>query len=390
MFKNCIIKSKGIAPGAYHASNGKRGDRDFVMSPSALKRFAECPAEWIAAATLQAKFQAKLDAAQRPDERRYWKRMIENLDPDSREQSWGRLVDARLFTPDKFKDIYAVRPREYAVKVLECPECGSITEAKTCRNCKTERVEVEQKVHWSSRSTACQDWIDDHEKTGLEVISPYLVESADLAIERMMADPIIRKAVECSDKQIHVVGEWHDKATDLVIPVQCLIDIVPRLDTEYVPDVEMQWPKLLGDMKLPANIELLDFNRRVQRFGWHIQGAFDLKLYTEATGEDRTSWIFFGQKNCGAWQPYKRLMVEDFKTLGTAAYQRMLSNYCWCLKNNKWPDYDDTDESISGFGLAAPDAWMAEREQFAPRFNFEDEESEPEEPFQVAEEDIPT
>ncbi len=377
-FKNASIVGVNCNSEEYHRQNAARGTMEFIVSPSALKGFADCPEEWIEEGKQLAVLTERLAKATDPREKKVLRRRIESIHGSTLATKWGNLVDARLLTPDQFEQRYAVQPDSYEETVLECPECGSVTESPRCRNCKVDRLESKHSTPWSSRSEHCQKWAGDQIAAGREVINKYQLEDCDTAIARLMAKPICRKLIECSEKQVHVQGEWHDPGTGLIIPARCLIDFAPRANTEFVPDVEPDWPQLLGDMKQCNTADLLKFGRKVFDFRWHVQAMFDLDLFNAATGEQRFEWMFLGQKNFGVWQPFKRLLAEDYKTLGRAEYRRLLHNYCQCLKSNRWPDYDDTDEALVGCGVAAPDPYMAERAQFAPQYRFGDDEEEEE------------
>lgn len=376
-FQNAIILGVNVNNDAYIRSNSApRGSKEFVVSPSSLKRFAAGPEEWIVEGQLLAELRKELDGATDRKARELLRRDIGELEGDSKAKDWGSMIDTRLLTPDTFAARYAVRPDMIEATVLECPSCGSVTDSPRCRKCKTDREEKRVQVPWSGRSEACAEWTDEQESAGKVIITIQELKDCDRAVARLLDKPLIRKAVECSDHQVHVLGEWLDKATGIVVPVQCLIDFVPRPNTEWVPDVELQWPKVIGDLKVCRSADIVAFSRQVYQFGWHIQAAFDLALYCAATGEDRTDWLFIGQKNFGVYQPFKRLLAQDFLDLGTAEYRRMLGNYAWCVKNGRWPDADDTDESLFGCGRAAPEPFMAGATAFAPRYNYEDTEDD--------------
>lgn len=379
-FKNCRLVGVNVDAEKYHAQTAARGSKEFIISPSSLRAFAQCPEEWKVTGDKLAEWRAKLEAAEDQKTRQRLRRRIAELEGDTTAKAWGSLLDCRLLTPQLFDTTYAVRPDTYETKILECPECGSVTEKLICRKCKCEREEKVLALPWSGRAEECQEWTEKQEAAGLKIVTFDDCELADEAVARLMANPTTRKAIECSDKQVHVAGEWHDRS-GVVIPVQCLIDLAPRLDTEYVPSVEMMWPKCLGDFKTCATADIREFPRRVRRFGWHIQAGFDLDLYCAATGEDRTDWLLICQKNFGVWQPFKRILDQNFIDLGRAQYRQMLSNYAWCVKNNRWPTHDDVDEANCGFGPCVPDTFMAGDAQFAPVYMTPEDESEEDEPF---------
>lgn len=372
MFKNCRIAGIGINSENYHNQAAIRGTPEYVMSPSALKKFASGPQEWVETGRAIAKIKDRLSKSNEEEEIAYLKDRLAELEDTTQAKEWGKLVDCRLLTPEDFDKRYIVRPSTLPEMVLKCPSCGSVTEAKKCRSCGVERVETEVQTPWSSKSDLCKEWTQEQQKAGLEPVSRWAMERCDEAVARILSNPIIKKCIECSQKQVHVVGEWHDKATGLVIPVQCLMDLVPRTDTEFVPGVENNWPTLAADLKTCSVVDDVGVSKKTNAFGWHIQAAFDLDLLNAAAGTERTDWLIIGQRNFGIYQPFAKLMGQDFITLGRAAYRRSLENYAWCLKNNRFPGPDDTDQSIMGMGILVPSQWMAMDEQFAPKFSYDD------------------
>lgn len=345
-FKNAILHVGCVSPEDYHNVTQKRGDADYPMSPSALKEFGRCPSRWVAG----------------------------YVSPESKSKDWGSLVDCLVLTPALLPERYAVHPTHYDKRRMECPQCKSVTDSKACKACKCDRVEKVTKEEWSWQSNTCQAWAEANK--GKAIISPALFESAKQAATRLLADPVAREFAAQSSTQVLVTGEWHDEATKLVVPVRCLIDLVPDRSSEFA--------KSLGDLKTTRNAALLAFNRDVFANGYHIQAAFDLDLYVAATGEDRCNWCFLVSENFPPYEPAKRLMSESYLTLGRHDYTTLLRTYCRCLKAGHWPGYDDTDESVQGWGLCEPSPWMESQTAFAPKF----EAVEAGEPEPVNEEEI--
>ena len=374
-FFNARIVGSGSNPRLYHAQKSMRGDPAYRMSPSALKKFAPCPEEWVEEGKEIARLEALLEACEERGERELLRKDIDFLENGTDAQKFGNLSDTLTLTPELFDALYVLRPETYVSKVLQCPSCGSATDSATCRKCKCDRVLVEVENKWSPRAEECRIWTDKQEQEGKTIVTARELERATYAAKRMLAKPEIAKAISVSDKQVHVIGEWHDKC-GVVIPVQCLIDLVPKIDADSVPGAEYVWSKALGDMKTSNDATHDGFTNKVHRFGMHIQAAFDLALYRAATGEDRTDWFLICQKNYGVFQPFKRIIPQEFIDLGTAAYTRMINNYALCLKTNRWPDYDAVDTAIYGFAPCTPSPWMAMDEQFAPRMEHDDEPEE--------------
>jgi hypothetical protein len=291
-FTNCKIVGVGVNSESYHASNTPRGSKDFIMSPSALKSFSECASRWV--------------AGYNP--------------PASEAKSWGNLLDCLLLTPAQFKDRYAVKPATYK-------------DAKT----------GEEKP-WNGNSTVCKEWLSDHED--YEVISAAELANAQLAVNALLADETVAEYRKCSETQVHVKGEWHDKATGLIIPVQCLID--------FVPSVKSVFQKSLGDLKSTRNAGVRPFGRWCFKAGYHVQAAFDLAMYVAATGEDRTDWNLIVQENYPPFQIGRRLLSQDFIQIGQQHFEHSLRRYAKCLKTGIWSGYDPDDE----FTIITPEPCM--------------------------------
>jgi len=338
-FHNVKVMSKDTNPLDYLRQESTRGKLALPMSSGSLRTFSHCPSRW------RAGYES----------------------PDSEAKQFGRLLDCRLLTPEQFEARYAIQPEKY-------------------------KSEDGADKPWNNNAKVCRAWVADQMAAGREVVKRSEVNACDVARGRMMLDEVIKAFSECSNKQVWLAGEWKDDATGLVVPVKCLIDYVPRKDTEFA--------NCLGDLKTTRNAEHMAWQRWCYQAGYFIQAAFNIAMYVAATGEDRNTFCFILQENYEPWETAKRMLSQDFLALGTAAFTTMLENYCACLKYDRWPGYDDHDEagvltdmpieirpqSIQGWSWVRPDSRMAEREAFAPHFNFSPA-SEPE-PEQEPE-DIP-
>lgn len=296
-FQNCKIIGAGVNADEYHGQTAERGSKEFVMSPSSLKLFNECPARW--------------KAGYAP--------------PDSDAKDWGNLLDTLLLTPKQFDSKFAVKPLTY--KSSGAKKSGPIEDKP-----------------FNANSTLCKEWIAA--QNGKTIISTKDLIEAVAALKRLRADETIAAFLDASDCQVHVKGEWRDKATGLVIPVQCLIDCVPRKDSEF--------QKSLGDLKSTRNAGLRPFARWCFTAGYHVQAAFDLALYCAATGEDRSDWIFLVQENYAPYETGRRLLSQDFLQIGRQTYEAALKRYARCVQSGVWQGYDQPEE----FSLVAPEPWM--------------------------------
>lgn len=328
MITNSKIVSKDTNPADYFAQKpGSFGTPEFVMSSSALKSFGQCPSRFKAG----------------------------YLPPDSDSKTNGSLIDCLVLTPSMFADRYIMPPATYPALVKG-------------------KAVVKP---WNWNADHCKEWREVH-GVGKEVVRQKDLDEAKVAVARLAQDPIMARFIDESDKQVYVTGEWHDKETGLVIPVRIMLDLVPRKESEFY--------QCLGDLKTCANASLVPFQRNAFKFGYHVQAALYRDVYQDATGEDRNTYCFLLQENYPPFETGKRILTQDFQDIGKATYTRLLANYCQCLKTGKWPGYDDTDESIQGWGMCAPEPWMAENAAMMPQFGFEEEA--PESQYQPTESDI--
>ena len=328
-FQNVKIECASADPREYHLQLPNqvaipRGDRDFAMSSSALRAFDQCPA-----------------------------RFLKGYQPPATEaKDFGNLLDCALLTPDQFEARYAVQPLVY----------GS-----TARDPETKP--------WNNNATVCKEWCKYERVQGREIITTKEEVQAADCCQSLRKDEIAARFIDDSDKQVWLTGEWLDEDTKLVIPCKCLIDLVPRKDSEFC--------KCLGDLKTTRNAAPMAWQRWCYTAGYHIQAAWNLAMYVAATQEDRTTFCFLLVENYEPWQPAKRMLSQEFLDLGRAEINRIMALYARCLKSGNWPGYDDTDEAAAGgWSLVAPEPWMADRAMFAPRYVTGDEpeaEMEPEE-----------
>lgn len=302
-FQNAKIIGPCLDPKQYFGVNDKieRGDPKFIATSSMLRSFLHCASRWI--------------AGYEP--------------PESDAKTTGSLLDCVLLVPAQFGSRYAIRPRD--------PNDDS--------------------KQMSGNSKEYRAWKADIEADGLEPVSREDVEGAKLAKKRVMADEILAAWFNACDCQIWVKAEWVDKATGFVIPVQALLDFVPRADSEFA--------KCLGDLKCVASGSPDAFKRQVFKYGWHFQAAFYRDMFMAAVnpkntpdGEDRNTWCFCGVENYPPYEPFRRLLLADFEQIGRQTYQHALAQYAKALKTGVWRNYDDNKDAIQGWTPIAPEPWM--------------------------------
>ena len=349
MFKNATIKSRGANPVEYHKLEGERGSKEFVMSSSALRLFAACPSKWRAGFEM----------------------------PPSASLEYGSLFDTIVLLPEHFAEQYAVSPATYEETGMECPSCKSVTKAQKCKECKCERMPVKIDKPWNYGATVCDEWRNARLAEGKEIVSPAELAEAEAAKRRLFEDAILRGFIEACDKQVWIEAEWHDEATGLVVPVKCLIDLLSRKDSAFASS--------LGDLKTTKDASVTKWERWAHYAGYEIQAAWNLDLAAAATSREFDHFLFVLSESFAPYQTGRRQMVcdpmdeqgvADDIASGRRQYRRIMADYCACLKSGKWPGFDETDVSSSGWTTVSPDPYAEQRRMFAPKFQWEAEEED--------------
>lgn len=269
---------------------------------------------------------------------------------------------------------------------MKCPVCGSITDSKSCRACKVDRVKTENIKAWRYGAKFTDQWKEERIKEGKEVISRKDLVDADNAVKDCLLAPIgsddtVARWVRSCEKQVHITGEWVDKATGIIIPVSALLDFVPFADSEF--------GACLGDFKTARTVHPRRFERDAFNFGYHIQAAFDIDIFNAATGQDRNTWCFVAQENEPPYEFNLMMFGQEgaqglpgFVEMGReerwGGYRRILADYAKCLKTGHWPRYADQFESVQGWCILNPDMGMTIRAEMGT-FQFPNEEKEQQE-----------
>lgn len=354
-FRNCRIVASNVDPEKYHAEpidEGnkiiRRGDPGFPVSSSTLRDFADCPRAW----------------------------RDGKMTSESKAMRYGSLLDCLALTPDQFADRYVIVPETYDSDVMECPRCGTQTDSKVCRSCKCERVPKTIQKDWNWLSQTCQDWrtkqfrkicvSDSPSEDG----KPSMLMECRAAAAKLRADAVAGPWGECSEKQVWIIGEWYEKATELIIPVRCLID--------YVPKTESVYGACAGDLKSIRSVMLSEWESDMATRGYYIQAAWNLDMListTEQVNEDgfnaRSQFCFILSENSFPYQVARRFVDPETIRFGRAEYREMMANYALCLQNNRWPGPDDTTDShADGWSNSKLPQWFLNKKSFAPKFKF--------------------
>lgn len=295
-FKNARVIGEGMS---YAPCPLERGDPNFVMSRSQLKLFAPNPHRWLCG----------------------WQK-------DATESTeWGNLLDCLFLTPNQFDARFVVRPDTYQKKFG--------TKNPTFKATK-----------WSKNSHTCQQWITDNAK-GRQVITSHELAGAKEAVAALWKDKLIADVMSDAKTQVGVRCDYRDPSTGLVIPLQCLIDVVPSLECE---DAEGRTG--LGDLKSCRSAAQGPWPRDVNSFWYDAQAALNLDMYNAATRENRMLFLHILSENEFPYEPGRRTMGDEFIENGRVKYRSALRKYAQCLKTNEWPGYD------KGWTVVTPEKWM--------------------------------
>ncbi len=323
------------SPDAYHlqGKNYQRGDARLTMSRGELVKFWECPRKWLRGI---------------PDE-------------SSDAMTWGALLDCIVLTPSRFEQAYVVVPETYS----DVPEKYVLTDAfegewnprtKVCQEWKAARVaegftvltpaqltELQTPSPWNWNATVCQSWREEQAASGKLPVKPALASSAWLANKRLHEDEEIEGILTSSQTQVQVNVEWHDKATDIIVPVKCLLDLAT--------DPSGPFGDTLYDLKSTESADAQKWARSVYQWKLHWQAALYMDAMNVASGRKYRQFGFVIQESSPPFEPTNRVLAQEFMDLGRDMYRRALAKYCQCLHTGIWPGYDS--------GITQPEAWMA-------------------------------
>ncbi len=298
--RNAKIVAENVDPNIYHRRdpNIKRGDMEYVMSCSELVEFANCQGRWKAG--------------------------YKDGDNEDKTKSleWGSLIDTLLLDQERFDDKYAICPETYV-------------------------NDTGDEKKWNGNANDCKEWLRQHKNKN--IIKEKKIDEAVAALKRIRQDEIIANVLTASRFQVMVIGDYHDEKTGIIIPCRALIDLLP-------PD------ESIVDLKTCRSAQHEAWKRQIYQFGYHIQAAFYLDLYNSAMPDDkRIEFIHILQENFSPWETGRRMLSEEFLTIGRVNYEYALRLYCKCLATKTWPGYDDGEDGnqINGWTIVEPESYMA-------------------------------
>lgn len=287
---------------AYVCENVKRGDKDFSVSRSMLMEFAHNPHRW------RAGFKRKETSAL-------------NL---------GSIMDCVTLQPDSFYARYAVQPATY----------------------RDEKTGEEKK--WNGNANVCKAWKVGHESKLICKQSDR--DGASEAKQILCQDELIQELLSISQVQVCIHATYFDSATKLEIPVKVMLDGLPAASHDF-------FGKTLWDYKSAKSVNTGAWKKSVSKYHYDAQAAMELDVYhTLAPDEARTAFLHIGQESFSPFEVGRKWIYSDFIDLGRTKIMFALAKYCRCLRDNNWPGEDDEQHnSIQGWTIIRPDAWMVEQ-----------------------------
>lgn len=280
-----------------------RGDANRVMSRTELKRFMRCPSRWL----------------------------VGGVDEDTDSKDNGALIDCLALTPKQFPNQYAVTPPMYP--------------------CEPTKKDPRTEKPWNRNANFCSAWEEEQAAAGRIAITPAEETKARKAVNRLMDNPKIAEVMDGAAFQVPLVVDYADESTGLVIPIKCLIDIVPK-----------SHPRYLADLKTTKDAHRSKWPKEVYNYWYDAQAALYLDAWNVCREDRRDVFLHLKQENFPPFETATQPLSEDFIIDGRKRYMAALELYCQCLFTNNWPDYDAPAPgtwSMDGFGpVCEPEPWM--------------------------------
>jgi exodeoxyribonuclease VIII len=306
-FVNAKIIGTGITPEQYLKQEVERGHPDYVLSRSDLVEIARCPARW------RGGYQPgkETDATAR-----------------------GSLWDCLLLDAGAVDKRYAIIPQTYPAPAHH-PKV------------KKGLIDEGDPLPWNANAGWCEQWLDAHQDK--ETVKVPEFEEASEAAAAVLATPELERIINASQKQMMVVGEWQDPVGGRKVPLRALLDIVP--------DHACPFGAFLLDYKTTVSAEMRAWTRTIDKFNYHAQAALHLDLYVAASGEARTTFGHIVQESSAPFHVEKRILSDEFLSLGRDICAAGLLTYSKCMDANEWPGYSAATV-LNGWQVAEPEAYM--------------------------------
>jgi hypothetical protein len=291
-----------------------RGTPARVVSAGDLLEIGRCPARWV----------------NTPE--------VEDFDAEH----GATLLEVLALAPDLAQRWYVRRPDTYEAMLLRCPRCNSAGPAASCKKCGVRRRNVVEPRVWSTAAKQCATWQEEQEGRGRRTIAGPEYDRAAMGAAQLARDPAIMGLAEKGQVLPLAVGEWHDDATGLKIPVRARATIIPVEGHAMDNTVATVVPVRNADPTMWA--------AGIGAMGSHIRAALLVALANAAQPVPRTEvlWVLVEKEPpriVARRRPAPEVLMDGRRLL-----ELLLASYAHCLRTGKWPAFEDP-------GPAALDAW---------------------------------
>ena len=244
---------------------------------------------------------------------RRWKNGYKSPDLRLPSVEFGSLFDCLLLQPHKFKEYYLTAPPTYETK----------GETKT----------------WTWKSSTCRNWRAEQEEKGFLVCAEDDLIECKSALAGLLNHPQMgpqtERLISESKHQVFVIAEYRDEATEMIVPVKCLTDIVPNPEDD-------EFGHSLVDLKTTRSAEHRCWTKSVFENDYHVQAAMNLDCHNAVPGDfQRDMFRHLIVENFKPWEPAGRWLTQEYIDLGRQKYLGALRTYCRCVADQKWPSYSD-------------------------------------------------
>jgi hypothetical protein len=248
------------------------------------------------------------------------------------------------------------RPDSMQAMRNTCPKCESRSPAKVCLKCGVARRNVVVTVPFSGAVPECAAWVKGHEDQNRITLTGNTFDAGTEIAAACMNDPLIGQLDECSDHLVLIHGLWHDLASGLDIPVETLIDLIPRTGS--------QWDQCLCTIDVTQDSTPNAWALRAQYRGLHIRAALAQMLHAAATGDAREKHLWALVESGGGHMTGHRQAAAAMLHEGRSALQSLLAAYAVCVQTQVWPAFDPPPTaSMDSWTEVHLEPWMIDPRQ---------------------------
>ena len=227
---------------------------------------------------------------------------------DSKAIRIGSLVDCLVFEPELFEKQYVQAPEAF---ISEAKKDAGVTKP------------------WDYRSPTCRKWRDDHEASGMIVVTADQYFNATKMRDNVLAHPEASQMLKDGEKQVSIV--WTDPITGELCKA--------RFDN-------LRRGIAIDDLKTTNDASKSAFQRTMNNFLYHVQGAAYSDGWSHASGEPSLPFNFIAVESDAPYQVATYNLGIDSILTGRYLWNQALAEYSACRASGKWPGYSPYLEDI--------------------------------------------